>query len=589
MKIKQFIFLVFVLCMKFSFGQTNPSIKGYVLDSKTMKPLPFANIYNKTLKQGTISNYDGFFLLTIGSPNDSITITYIGYNKQELTISYIENIYNIALSENTQLLNEVEILINNNSDALYNLIEICKKNTSEFITNSKAYYGLKSYYDTSQVELVEGFYNIKIHGNDIEYMKLKAGRYALKPENEFFFTSISSSRAITLLKLYDETKYFPYSPLNLAKKQSKEKFKLSLTKKYALENKDTIYVIDYTPKEISGLYFSGKLWINNTQKKIIKVNLICDSCIQHPFLPVNTTDSIINVGLNINKTFSDFNTHIIFNHIDFDYTITYKRKPGQRDEKQYNIASKAILYAYDFSKEFNLPNFEFQNPLLNDYRKINSIPYNTFFWKYNNEYKTNDLHLENEKYFASKNHLSNLNFEKTSNNLDVDFKEKPYVPWAYSRITLSKSTIDTTYPGYLINQDNNRYKIAIKIFSDYNKYNDSINILTTTLLDLSETFYLGKLNDNVECFLNIYFDLCEIERLKLEKKLSRKNISLEEYKDIINTFSYNFELFRSNYEQTTSRGYNLKELNKWNTVVLNAIGIDNFQIFNLYNEYNKPH
>jgi hypothetical protein len=207
------------------------------------------------------------------------------------------------------------------------------------------------------------------------------------------------------------------------------------------------------------------------------------------------------------------------------------------------------------------------------------MPYNSFFWKYNNEYRTNDVNSENENYFSSLYHLTNQTLPKVSQHLRVNFQEQAFHTWSETRLALQESAPDTLDA----NQDN-RYQMAIKIFADYNRYNDSINIVTSTIFDPYETYFNGTIDNTTNCYFNTYFDLCEIERLKLQKKLNKKKLSFEEYDDITTNFLYGFEQFKYNYELSTLRGNNLKGLYKWNKVVINYFGIDNFQNFMLYND-----
>ncbi|MBL4710720.1 MAG: hypothetical protein JKY48_20035 [Flavobacteriales bacterium] len=50
------------------------------------------------------------------------------------------------------------------------------------------------------------------------------------------------------------------------------------------------------------------------------------------------------------------------------------------------VETKAILFAYQYDDEFLLPSFR-KEYFLNDYQNMKLIPYNSFFWRFNEEFK----------------------------------------------------------------------------------------------------------------------------------------------------------------------------------------------------------
>ncbi|WP_438962042.1 carboxypeptidase-like regulatory domain-containing protein, partial [Nonlabens sp.] len=87
----------------------NIVVEGIIKDSERKEILPFANIYLQKKYTGTISNEKGEFKITIpsGQENDSLVISYIGYNSQKISITSIKNPIEVFLIENQLTLNEV--------------------------------------------------------------------------------------------------------------------------------------------------------------------------------------------------------------------------------------------------------------------------------------------------------------------------------------------------------------------------------------------------------------------------------------------------------------------------------------------------
>ncbi len=87
------------------------TLKGTVTDS-TGKPLPFASVYLKGSKKGTTTNNDGRYQLELQPGSYTISCNYIGYSKQERTVSLERGevrLMDFTLKENQVELDEVVV------------------------------------------------------------------------------------------------------------------------------------------------------------------------------------------------------------------------------------------------------------------------------------------------------------------------------------------------------------------------------------------------------------------------------------------------------------------------------------------------
>ncbi|MEI7503891.1 MAG: SusC/RagA family TonB-linked outer membrane protein, partial [Paludibacter sp.] len=82
-------------------------ITGTVVDAKN-EAIIGANVIVKGSKLGTISNFDGKFSIE-AAPNDVLVITYLGMNKEEVTIGASKNI-RVIMTEDTKVLDEVVVV-----------------------------------------------------------------------------------------------------------------------------------------------------------------------------------------------------------------------------------------------------------------------------------------------------------------------------------------------------------------------------------------------------------------------------------------------------------------------------------------------
>ncbi|MDO5979838.1 SusC/RagA family TonB-linked outer membrane protein [Flavivirga spongiicola] len=83
-------------------------VSGVVIDGNG-QPLPGANILEKGTKNGTQSNFDGNFSLKITNDNAILVVSYLGFERQEVTIGNQTNI-TVVLKEDAASLDEVVVV-----------------------------------------------------------------------------------------------------------------------------------------------------------------------------------------------------------------------------------------------------------------------------------------------------------------------------------------------------------------------------------------------------------------------------------------------------------------------------------------------
>lgn len=83
------------------------TVKGVVVDAATGETLIGANVIEKGTSNGTVTNTDGSFQLSLQSSNAVLVISYIGYQTQEISAS--DNL-NIALVEDMGLIDELVVI-----------------------------------------------------------------------------------------------------------------------------------------------------------------------------------------------------------------------------------------------------------------------------------------------------------------------------------------------------------------------------------------------------------------------------------------------------------------------------------------------
>lgn len=82
------------------------NVKGTVVD-KNGEPLIGVSIVEKGTTNGTVTDLDGNYTLTVQTANPVLLFSYVGYQKKELPV--VGSVLNVTLEDDSQVLNEVVV------------------------------------------------------------------------------------------------------------------------------------------------------------------------------------------------------------------------------------------------------------------------------------------------------------------------------------------------------------------------------------------------------------------------------------------------------------------------------------------------
>jgi len=106
---KQFLNLILILHFGiFGFAQ-DTTISGSVVDADTQQPLPGASVVVKGTNNGTTTDFDGNFIISNVSSNESIIISYLGYTDYEIVVGSSTDIA-VALQSSSNELQEIVVV-----------------------------------------------------------------------------------------------------------------------------------------------------------------------------------------------------------------------------------------------------------------------------------------------------------------------------------------------------------------------------------------------------------------------------------------------------------------------------------------------
>jgi len=577
--------------------------QGTVKDSKTKQPIPFCGIAFKGKAQGCISNEEGVFQLNSQNKTDTLLISCIGYKRKRLALNAFLNdpVIFLEVSE----FNLEEVVIYDKDDFLYEIFETCRKKIVDSKLNtSKTYFVLESFIAEQAVEILECYYNSSFNQSSLRSLDFKNGRVGMAPYKDRFFVNANISKAFTFINLIGGNADLPDNPFEYNNRKLKKTYRLKLLS--VSEGENNLYHIEFTPVSANGKYFSGEVWIEKNTATLKKISLRISKTRNHPFLPLFKGEGTIeDVSMQINKTYASVANESILDHIDFNYQLNYHHRHNSsilsaNNDTTYLVSSKGLMYFYDIGNPFILPYFNYDKEF-SDYNKIASLSYNEDFWNSTNNIEYSQRMKKSIYYFSKKGFLLNYKNGQKPNTGSFNtgkFFENNYIMWsADKRISIKQNKLkhDTSLANSsqncscgitstAQNIQTNLYKLKAQVFLDLNPMPDSIQHYSAAIFDVYETFYNLPEQPVTNCFINIYFDLFEIERRKMEKMLSQKKLTALEMDAVYKESVKQLELQCKDYFSEVERGNKLKALEKWNLYVKDNLGIDNFEIFQILSQ-----
>ncbi len=586
-------------------------IEARVTDAATGAALPWCNVWLIGQKNGTITNAEGLFRLEVKNTNDSLMFSYLGYRSKTLSVRQLKAQPLVGLNASETMLDEITVHAGN--EYLYDIFESCRKQLQKNRTSnqSKVYFVLETLgamdeskypifpaplYQTYSknylpVELLECFYNANLQGEQLEKLEFKNGKTALAA-NGNYFVSRSTSLAWTQFSLSEKNDLFPAIPFQFSKSGMKKLFNLEF------ETYDgQVYTIKFTPLSTDTMSFSGKAWIEKSTMNLLKIELFAEHPAIHPFLPFHEgLDSLYNVSLQVSNSYKVENGVLTPDHFHFSYSFDfisnrdfYNDEMKDRKTISRHLTTHGLMYFFDYGKPFIIPFFNFPENY-DDYYRMSFIPYNEACWNSNQALLLTSQQKENLGILSKENDLELF----SENNYGRYFLKLPhfylhgffafYYPFwdAEKRILilqsntnqgpLSQKQINNSIPGAL-------YNIEAQILLDINPVADSLNWKSYTIMDAIKTYWYLPIDKNTHPFVNMYFDICEIERRRMEQELAQRHGSLTDIETVYREAVANMQNVTKTYLKEVQHGTNEKQMRKWNTYVIDELGIDNLALF----------
>lgn len=305
MKVLHYILATLIIFGSSTLFSQKTKVYGVVKDATSGETLPFVNVFFKDSKIGTTTNIDGEYSLETYYATDSISATFIGYEKLTYKIKKdISQEINFDLTESISSLPELVVLpseenpahpimrkvINNkkinNREKLeayqyevYNKIELDLNNMDEDFRNKKLFKKFDFIFDNIDSSDNKPFLPVFISESLSDFYYRKSP----KAQKEFIkATSVSGLENESVAQftgdMYQNVNIYDNSIYIFGKNfiSPVANTGLAFYKYYLLDSLNVdgswCYELQFKPKRKGELTFEGTLWINDTTYAVKKVD-----------------------------------------------------------------------------------------------------------------------------------------------------------------------------------------------------------------------------------------------------------------------------------------------------------------------------
>jgi hypothetical protein len=299
------LWLVVLLCTGLFAEAQTTVVRGTVIDATTLEPLPYVNVAFKGTKIGTVTDFDGKYVLDSYYASDSVVCSSVGYSRQttkirldrEQTVDFSLESSSLELETFVIRASEHEnpahpIIRNvlkykpvNNREKLeayeyevYNKVEFDLNNLTEKFTEKKLFKPFdfifdnidtsdtKAYLPLFMTESLSDFYYRQQPKSEKEVIKAtKISGIKNESISQFLGDMYQN------VNIYDNYIYvFGKNFISPISNSGFSHYKYYLTDSTFIDNK-WCYLIEYKPKHKQELTFEGEMWVNDTTYAVKQV------------------------------------------------------------------------------------------------------------------------------------------------------------------------------------------------------------------------------------------------------------------------------------------------------------------------------
>ena len=147
---------------------------------------------------------------------------------------------------------------------------------------------------------------------------------------------------------------------------------------------------------------------------------------------------------------------------------------------------------------------------------------------------------------------------------------------------LPRGTVYADLDGLLPSR---RYFLQAYLYMDVNTFEDSTHYLVKAVYDPFTSYFHYPDSRLGEAFINMFFDLYEIEKRELERNLhALENQNLKQIHALYEASLERAQRSSRRYIKEVERGKDKLSFERWNTLIREALHIDNIEFYQLNEE-----
>lgn len=591
--------LRFILLLTFNFGFSQAVIEGYIIDQANKDSLPYATIRVLGDNSYTITNEDGKFRIATRELNDSLEVTYIGFERKRIPLSYFKNTPYLYLRPNVERLDEVTLVASPENkeygfDLLNSLIKKYRK--KESVSNCKAFFILTSSARNIPIEQIEGFYNAEQSlSAGIMDLDIKSARFG--QNKSFSFYSLDNTKILSDFQFFkSSSQILPFYPGNMSSSFIKRKYNITIDACHNCKKGDMS--ISFVPVKSEARFFSGKILFDRDKLIIKKIQLWIDNPETKKLTSINESVKISPKEIKLEIVFNPLDLEKI-QYLDFDFSLNYEY--GKSKEI---IESHSFVYFYEYNTSFEEPYFTNPIQFKNDYDKIIALQATNDFWNANFQFPKSIKEKRSMDFMKEYGYL--INYDNTIPTDDIKFTKPSVVSWNRDKrldwksikqqemttgITddnPSETEILGTAKGIQYHSaselnskknsiDNEQKFMFIYSLDQFKNGDGKDQYLSKTLFDRNSSFCRYGRTKNKLVYINIIFDLYEYYRGILQAQIS-PGTTFEEARVLCDERFEEASVMVKKMQKETNSGLNYQNLIRWNNQIKSKLDIDNFAI-----------
>jgi hypothetical protein len=549
--------------------QSQTRITGRVLDAGTGAALPYCTVARVGSTQGTITNDDGAFLISAGV-KDSVRFSFVGY--ADCTLPFSQLIEGMVVRLDRAAVELGEAVIRPDDELYERVVRVNRWIRKAPGVRAKLFFGVETYSQGLPVEMIHAYYNAATKSGELLSLELKNGRIGIAARDGRFFVNYNTTKAFALIDITEDQSLFPTSPLKHDHaKLLRKGFIVELVSAAAgPEGVDHLRIV---PRTNNPRAFITDLWLEPDDSAVRAVELHCRNCPQHPFKPLFEHGSIDTVDLRYKQLWSR-GSEPMPEVMQLDYRMVYSG-PAIRE----SFTTHALMHVYDRTSTFTLPLFDYAADLP-DYRKIGWLPPDTLFW----QKAQAPLPTARQQRDMDFLRMHDLNTGDWYTDLDNprNFFKPPYAVWsAEQRLRISDLGTPTTPTEEEPDIQPAMSELFAQIYLDLDTVDKRLIHRSFTVADGHKTIVPRERLPWTDCFHNIWFDLCELERRKLEAELNVPGLTLSRAQTLHIAHTNSLRRMTQRLLEETGHGTRCEPLFHWNAVVKEALGIDNIALLGM--------